>query len=68
VGVAADHLLGDGTGDVGKGKGAALFGQPGVQHHLEQHIAQLAFQLGFIPAGFDCLSHFVRLLEEVLNE
>ena len=41
VRVAADHLVGDGAGDVGEGEAALLLGHAGMEDDLEQQVARL---------------------------
>ena len=56
------------AGDVVEVEGAAFLGEPGVQHHLQQHVAQLGLQFGVAGAGLDGLRDLVGLLQEVLHE
>ena len=73
VGVAGVELVVDAPGDVGQRELALLGGQHGVEHHLEQEVAELLLQL--LEAGarghvdvVDRLEHLVGLLEQVTGE
>ena len=72
VRVAPHHLLGDAPGHVGQREAALLLGDGRVQHHLEQHVAQLAHQL--VVAGAvgteqgDGLHQLVGLLHGVAGQ
>jgi len=46
VGVAADQLVVHAPGHVGQGEAALLAGQRGMEDHLEEHVAELLFEVG----------------------
>ena len=66
--VAPDHFGRQAAGDVVEVEGAALLGEPGVQDHLEQDVAELGLQLGVAAGRLDGLRHLKGLLEEVFHE
>ena len=45
-----------------------FLGEPGVQDHLKQHVAQLGLQFGVAAGRLDGLRDLVGLLQEVLHE
>ena len=40
MGMAADHLVVDGAGHILEGEGALLLRDAGVEHHLQQQVAE----------------------------
>ena len=64
VGMAAFHLVGDGPGDVGEVERAGLFRHPGVEHGLEQQVAQFVLQVGHVVAA-DRVGDLVGFLDGV---
>ncbi len=66
--IAADHFGTQPARDVVERKRAALLGEPGVEHHLKQHVAQFATELSVIRAGLDGLGYLEGFLQEVLNQ
>ena len=73
VGMAADELLVDGPGHVGEVERAPLGAERGVEHDLEEQIAELLGQL--VVAGpvrpvepVDGLHHLIALLEQVAGQ
>jgi hypothetical protein len=70
VRVAADHLLHQAAGHVVDAPAFVLrevFGEPGVQHHLQQHVAQFLAQRRQVR-GHDGVVRLVALLEQVRRE
>ena len=67
VRVAADDLRGDGRLDVGQVEDARLGGELGVEHDLEQQVAELAGELGR-GARLERVVDLVGLLEQVLAQ
>ena len=61
-GMAADHLVGDATGYVGKREGAGFLGDAGVIDDLQQQVAKLVGQRRHILPG-DGVGDFVGFLD-----
>ena len=77
--MAVDELVVDAPRHVGEGELALLGGQGGVEHHLEQQVAQLLLEVAVAVAagdielaawveGIDRLQHLVGLLQQVPGE
>ncbi len=64
VGMAADHLRGDGLDDIGEGEGAGLLGEAGVIDDLEQEVAELVLEIDEILA-LDGVGNLVGFLDRV---
>ena len=62
--VAAHHLVGDRAGHVGEAEPPLLLGHAGVEHHLEQQVAQLVGQGGEVAPG-DRVRHLIGFLDRV---
>jgi hypothetical protein len=62
--MAADQLGGQRLDDVAEGKGALLFGHPGMKNDLQQQVAQLIFQAREVTAG-NGVRNLVGLLKRV---
>lgn len=62
--MAADELGGQAGEDVGHGELARLFGQLGMEQHLEEEVAQLFRQTGGVR-GVEDGQHLVGFLDEV---
>ncbi len=67
VAVATDQLVVDAAGDVGQREVARLLGDRGVQHDLEQHVAEFAFDRVDVTAR-DRFDRFVGLFEHEARE
>ena len=65
--MAASHLFDDAARHVGEVETAFLAGDLGVEHDLEQQIAQLRFQFVPILAG-DGIGNFVGFLDGVRHD
>ena len=73
VGVAAVELVVHAAGDVGEGELARLGGEGGVEHDLEQQVAQLLLEVLVALAGLgvdavEGVDDLVGLLEQVALE
>ncbi len=44
--MAADQLVADGAGHVVEREGALLLGHPGLEHHLQEQVAEFVTQVG----------------------
>ena len=64
MGVAVDQLFTDAVHHVVKAKGAGLPGHRGVEHHLEQDIAQLLLQIVHVHA-VDGVGGLIGLLQHI---
>ena len=62
--MAAHHLVADGADDVGDREALLLRGHLGVEHDLQQQIAELGAQLAVV-ARVDRLDDLVRLLDQI---
>ena len=62
--MAADHLVDDALGDVGEVEGPGLLGHSGVEHDLEQQVAEFALEVGEV-AAFDGVGHLIGFLDGV---
>lgn len=62
--MAAQQLLGDRLDDVAEGKGVPLLGHAGVEHDLEQQVAELVLEILEI-AAIDGVRDLVGLLDGV---
>lgn len=62
--VSADHFVDDGLGDVGEVERSRLLGHAGVEHDLEQQVAELALEVGEI-AALDGVGDLVGFLDGV---
>ncbi len=62
--VAANHLVGDRGGDVGKIEQPRLLGQARVKHHLKQQVAELVLQCRHVAAR-DRVGDLVSLLDRI---
>jgi hypothetical protein len=67
VGMAVDQLLHQPLGDIVDVPPAVIGRQLGVEHHLEQHIAELIAHR-VVVVGFDRLDQLVRLLQEMASQ
>ena len=65
--MATHELLADSPGDVGQRELAHLGGQRGVEHHLEQHVAQLVLDAVGVSRR-NRLDRFVGLLDHVAGQ
>ena len=59
--VAADHLVADRLGDVVEGEGPGLLGHAGMEHDLQQQVAEFVLQFVQI-AALDGVDDLVGLL------
>ena len=64
MGMAAHHLVDHAAGHVVEGEGAGFLGHAGVEHHLEQQVAQLVGERAHVVA-LDGLGHLVGFLDGV---
>ena len=64
MGVAADHLVVDRTGHVLEGEGALLFSNTGVEHHLQQQVAEFFLQIAKV-VPFDGVGHLIGLFHRI---
>ena len=64
VGMAADHLVGDGGGHVREGEGACLLRHAGKIDDLEQQVAQFVAQGGQVATDGG-IGHLVGFLDRV---
>ena len=64
MGMAAHQLGADACSDLGQIKAACLAGDLGVEHHLQQQVAQFLRQV-VIVARADRIGHLVGLLQHV---
>ena len=62
--MAANELLDGPAGDVVDGEAARVLGDLGVEHHLDEQVAELVAEPAGI-AGVDGLEDLVGLLEEL---
>ena len=62
--MAADELFGDGLDHAAEIEGALLLRHAGVEHDLEQEVAQLVAEIGEVAAG-DRVGHLVGFFERV---
>jgi hypothetical protein len=64
VGVAADHLPGDRLDHVGKGEFAFLLGHAGMEHDLQEQVAELVAQIVHV-AALDGVGDLMRFLDRI---
>ncbi|MGY4337457.1 hypothetical protein ACVWW3_002363 [Bradyrhizobium sp. LM2.9] len=62
--MAPDHLAGDGLDDISKSERILLLGHPGVEHHLQQEVAELFAEIVEIATA-DGLDHLIGFLDRV---
>ena len=62
--MAADQLVADGRGDGIEIKAAVFFTDPGVQHHLQQKIAQFLCQMPVVAMA-DGIRYLMGFLQHI---
>src|SRR5262249_19160546 len=67
MGMAAQHLLGDGTGHVVEGEEPRFLGHARVEYHLKEKVAELILETGRI-AALARLGHLIRLLDRIWGD